>query len=467
MAIDAVQTVDVIALEAQALRERIAGDVVLPQDPNWDEARMAWNLEFDQRPAAVAIPETAADVVEIVRFARSRGLKVAPQSTGHNAGPMKDALADAVLLKTHKMRSVRIDPTLRRACIQAGATWIEVVEPAAKHGLAPLSGSSHDVGVLGYILGGGLSFLSRKHGLAANSVTAIEVVTADGRVVETTPDNEPDLFWALRGGGGNFGVVTQIEIELYPVSGFYAGHLLYPQERAAEVLKAWRELVPSMPDEMTTVGRILNIPPIPEVPEFLQGRSFVAFEAIYLGDEAEGARLIQPMRDLGPEIDMIQPIPLEAISYVHMDPPHPVPGLVDHLFLGDLTEYAIDSLVAAAGPGTGSPLVSIEIRHLEGELGRTSPDSSAFGSVDARFVMMGVGMTPTPELRDAVAGFLPRLVESLAAYDTGRGYFNFTEHAVDGGRLYEPAVYRRLRGVKAQYDPDELFRANHRIPPAH
>ena len=228
-----------LELDLRPLRARMDGDVAGPGDANWDEARLAWNLAVDQRPAAVAMPESAEDVAAVVAFARAEGLRVAPQGTGHNAGALGD-LADTILLKTHRMRGVTIDPDTRTARAEAGVIWIEVVEAAAEHGLAALAGSSPDVGVVGYTLGGGLSWLARKHGIGANQVTAIEVVTASGDLVRTDWANEPDLFWALRGGGGSFAIVTAIEFNLFPISEVYAGILWYPVEEAAEVLKAWR-----------------------------------------------------------------------------------------------------------------------------------------------------------------------------------------------------------------------------------
>ncbi|MFL5885100.1 MAG: FAD-binding oxidoreductase [Thermoleophilaceae bacterium] len=463
---NAIQTIDVIGLEVAGLRHRIAGEVVTPQDANWDEARAAWNLAVDQRPAAVAVPESDHDVVEIVRFARDRGLQVAAQSTGHNAAPMEGALDQTVLVKMHKLRDVHVDPARRIARVGAGTIWIEAVEAAAEHGLATLAGSSPDVGIAGYSLGGGLSWIGRKYGLQANNVTAVEIVTADGELVRADKDNEPDLFWAVRGGGGNFGVVTALEFRLHPIREVYAGMLVFPQERSEEVLKAWRDLLPSLPDEMTTVGRVLNVPPLEEIPEPVRGRSLVVVEAIYLGDEAEGAEMIQPLRDLGPEMDTMATVPAPALSHLHMDPEHPVPGSGDTLLLTDLPDEAIDSMLAAAGPGSGSALLSVEIRQLGGAIARPSADHGALASIDAPFVMFAVGMTPTPEIKAAVETSLARVMDSLAGYDHGRAYLNFVEKPVETGRLFPPTVYRRLRQVKAQYDPRELFRANHPIAPA-
>ena len=270
----------------------------------------------------------------------------------------------------------------------------------------------------------------------------------------------------MRGGGGNFGVVTALEFRLHPIREVYAGMLVFPQERAEEVLKTWRSIVPSLPDEMTTVGRILNVPPLEEIPEPVRGRSLVVVEAIYLGDEADGAKMIQPLRDLGPEMDTMATVPAPALSHLHMDPEHPVPGAADTRLLTDVTDEAIDSVLAAAGPGSGSALLSVEIRHLGGEIARPAPDHGALAAIDAPFVMFAVGMTMTPEMGAAVESSLHRVMDATAAYDAGQAYGNFVEKPVETGRLFPPTVYRRLREVKAAYDPRELFRANHPIPPA-
>ena len=264
----------------------LAGQFVLPGDQDYDQARQAWNLAVDQHPAAVILPESAADVVGAVRYAAERGLRIAAQSTGHNAAPL-GPLADTVLLRTERMRGIRIDPRARTARVEAGVVWLDAVHAAARYGLAALAGSSPDVGVVGYTLGGGLSFLGRKYGLAASQVQAIEVVTADGRLVRADHEHEPDLFWALRGGGGSFGVVTALEFGLFPLTEAYAGVLWYPIERGSEVLHAWSELTRSgLPDQLTTLGRFLRLPPLPEIPAEIRGKSFVIIEAFHVGDPA-------------------------------------------------------------------------------------------------------------------------------------------------------------------------------------
>jgi FAD/FMN-containing dehydrogenase len=450
-------------LHARALRARLQGDLVLPGDESWDEARRAWNLAVDQQPAAVALPETAEDVVAIVDFAREHGLRVAPQGTGHNANPL-GWLDETILVKTERMRGVEVDAESRRARVEAGVLWMEVTAAAAEHGLVGLAGSSPDVGVVGYSLGGGVSWLARKHGLSANSVIAIELVTADGRLVRVDADHEPDLFWALRGGGGNFGIVTSLDIRLYPVTEVYAGWLIWPIERAPEVLAAWREWTDSIPDEVTSVGRILNIPPLPDVPEPLRGRSVVVVEATYIGDETDGAELLAPLRALAPELDTFATIPASELHHLHMDPDKPVPGKGDGMMLEDLTPEAIAAVTAIVGPD--SSLLSVEFRHLGGELARHAPGSGVLGSLDGEYLMFAVGIAMGPEVVERIERDIAQLQRALARWDAGRTYLNFAEHARSGRALFGDDGYARLRRLKTEIDPDNVFHANHQIEPA-
>lgn len=448
-----------------ALRDLVDGQVVLPGEDAWDLARQAWNLAADQRPVAVAYTETAADVAAVVDYARVRGLRVATQATGHFAGSL-DGFEDTILVKTSRMRGLEIDPEARTARAEAGVLWEEVVLSAAEHGLAGLAGSSPDVGVVGYTLGGGVGWLARRHGLAANSVVAVELVTADGRIVRADRDTEPDLFWAVRGGGGSFGIVTAIEFALYPVAEVYAGILFFPFERAAEVLNAWSKWVEDTPDELTSAGRLMQFPPIPDISEPMRGRSFVTVEAAFIGSEEEGAELLRPLRELGPEMDTFAMIPASELRFLHMDPPQPVPNASDGMALAELTPEAVDALVAVAGPGSRSPLISVELRQLGGAVAAKRPEHGAVGHLEAAFALFGVGMAIDPEMEAAVKVHAQTVKDALAPWAAGRGFFNFSDSPLDGQRLYPPATYLRLQDVKAAYDPDERFRASHPIRPA-
>ncbi len=450
--------------EIDHLRHGIAGDVYLPGDEGYDEARQAWNLASDQRPSVLVMAESAVDVVKAVRFARAQGMRVAPQGTGHGSGSV-EALDGAMLIKTSRMRRVDIYPSTRTARAEAGAEWQDVTVPAAEHGLAALAGSSADVGVVGYTLGGGMGWLARRHGLASESVTAVEIVTPDGRLVRADSETEPDLLWAVRGAGGQVGIVTAIEFTLYPVRELYAGVLFFPAERASEVLHAWREWTDTVPDELTSLGRLMNIPPIEQAPEFLRGRSFVVIEAAYLGDEFEGAELIRPLRALGPEIDTFAMIPAPALQQLHMDPDEPMPGAGDGMLLDDLTPAAIEALVAVVGPGTGSPLLSVEVRHCGGAMAGGSGDG-AQARMDAGFMAFGVGLAATPEMEDAVASAVRVLKDTLAPWKASHSYYNLAEMPADASEVLPADAYRRLRQVKAKYDPDEMIITAHPVRPA-
>lgn len=453
-------------LTPSGVASTLHGKVVLPAHNQWDEARRAWNLALDQRPSAVVLPDSAGDVAAAVLFARERGQRIAVQGTGHGASPLA-GLEDSILIKTERMRGVAVDPVRRIARIEAGVVWQEVVEAAAAHGLAALQGSSPDVGVVGYTLGGGLSFMGRKHGLAANHVRAIEVVTAGGVLVRTDREHEPDLFWALRGGGGSFGVVTALELELLPITEIYAGHLWFPLDRAPEVLGAWSELTRgAVPDELTTVGRILNLPPIPEIPEPLRGQSFTVVEAYHLGDPAIADRALAPLRALGPVNDTIASIPMTELSHVHMDPEEPVPGMGDGLTLDALPPAALDELIAVAGAGSRFPLLSVELRHLGGELSRVRPDSGALPSLEANYVTFAVGMVPVPELEAPTRAQIRAVKGALTPWASRQMHMNFADSRRPVETFWSDEAFARLRQVKAAIDPDDVFLANHPIPPA-
>ena len=450
--------------DAAALAARLTGDAYGPGDTGYDEGRAGFVAMLDLQPAIVALPETAADVAAIVDFAREHGLRVAPQGTGHNAYPLAN-LSDVILLKTSRMRGVEIDAERKVARVEAGAWWIDVSAPASELGLAPLAGSSPDVGVVGYTLGGGSSWLVRKHGLGANNVVAIEVVTGDGRLVRTDHVTEPDLFWALRGGGGSFGVVTAIELRLFDLPELYAGVMFFPITRAAEVLKTWREWLRTVPDEATSIGRILNVPPLPEVPDMLRGKSFVTVEMAYVGDQADGEALLQPLRDLGPEIDMFAMMPPVGLSQLHMDPEGQIPmAMSDTLMLSsDLDDAAIDTIVSVMGTEAGSPLVMYELRHVGGAAGRSGADHGALDRLEGEFLAFGVGI-PMEEGMDAlIEGHLGRIRDGLQPYSTGREYLNFNERESDASTFFDASTLARLRSVRDRVDPNRMFRANHPI----
>jgi len=439
-------------------------DLIRPGDDGWDAARMPWNVAFDQQPAMVGLPANADEVAEVVGVAREAGLRVAVQAAGHNAGALAPVGEDTLLLKTGRMTGAEVDAGARRARVNAAAKWFDVTKPASDAGLSPLVGSSAEVGVVGYTLGGGLGWLGRKFGLACNSVVSADLVTAEGQLVRADRDSEPDLFWALRGGGGSFGAVTSLEIEMFEVPQLYCGMLVWPWEHTAEVFHAWREWLPGLPDELAGCARVLQVPPLPDIPEMVRGRNLVAVEVAYLGDEDSGAELIQPLRELKPEIDTFAMVPPDALAYLHLDPEDPVPAISGHRMLNELPAEAVDALVETAGPGSGSPLLSVELRHLGGALAEEPPDAGALASLNAAFAMFAVGMPTDPEVGAAIARQCEVVADAFKPWDLGTRYGNFTEAPVDSAMCFPPETYERLQQVKLSYDPDDVFRSNHPIP---
>ena len=444
------------------LRTAASSDVlVFPTDPGWDDARRAWNLAVDQRPAVVALPETVDDVVDAVDYARTLGLRIAVQGTGH--GAPRTPLDGTMLVNTSRMTGVEVDPRGLTARVAAGTIWADVVEAAVPHGLTALHGSAHDVGVVGYSLGGGIGWLARKHGLSSSSVLSAEVVTADGEVLRADPESNADLFWALRGGGGSFGIVTEVEIALYPVTEAYAGWLVWPMERAAEVLGAWAEWTKDAPEEVTSIGRMLQIPPIPQMPEPFRGRQLVVVEAAFLGDEQAGSELLRPLRDLGPELDTFATVPAAALTQLHQDPPGPVPGRGEGWMLDGFDAAAAGAIVDAASMDGTAPLLSVEVRHLEGALGRPDPNGGVLSHFEAPYVVYSVAMAPSPASVPAIDERIAEIRGAAGPWLSRSTYFNFAESKTDASTLYPGGNYERLVEIRAEVDPDGVFRAKHSI----
>lgn len=435
--------------------------LVFPGQPGWDEARRAWNLSVDQRPAAVALPQTVDDVVAAVDHARAAGLRVAVQGTGHGAG--STPLDGALLINTARMIGVEVDADARVARVAAGTVWRDVVDAAVDHGLTALHGSSGDVGVVGYSLGGGIGWLSRKHGLSSSSVLAAEVVTAEGEVVRADSDTNPGLFWALRGGGGSFGVVTEITIALYPVAEAFAGWLVWPADRGVEVLARWAEWTREAPEEVTSIGRLLQMPPIPEIPEPLRGRRLVIVEAAFMGDEGAGRKLLRPLLELEPELDTFATVPARDLMEVHRDPPGPAPGRGEGWMLDAFDESVARAVTGAAAMDGTSPLLSVEIRHLEGALGQPDPSGGALSHLDAQYAIYSLGIVTGPEAVGAIDERLGALRSATEPWLSRRRYFNFAERDVDPVSFYANGDYGRLTAIREEVDPHGLLQAKHTI----
>lgn len=447
--------------DLDGLRGALEGDALVSGDSAWDAGRQAWNLIAEQDPALIVHAESAADVAATMTFARDHDLRVAPQSTGHGAAPMPD-LGGAILLRTSRMASVSIDPGAQVATIGAGAKWADVLGPAAEHGLAALHGSSGTVGVAGYTLSGGLGWLARSRGFACNSVRGMEAVTADGEIRRVDADTDPDLFWALRGGGGTHAVVTSFDHGLVEMREAFAGSLMWPIERAREISQAWREWVAGAPDELSATQKLVRFPPFPQVPDPLRGRALVAITFVYAGDAAEGEDLLAPIRALGePYLEHVDTVPAPALGSLAGDPEDPVPGGGAGYLLETLDEDAIDAYVEIAGPDTDVPLIHLELRRLGGALDRSDPAHGALDIAGADYLLYGVGAVMSPEVGEAIKALFSRIEERMAPWTADHALLAFAEQRPDLSSCFPAATAERLERLKSERDPDGLILANH------
>ncbi|WP_353816349.1 FAD-binding oxidoreductase [Agromyces sp. SYSU T00266] len=436
--------------------------VLAPGDDGWDEARATFNLLDDQRPELIALPRDAAEVVEAVAIARRAGLRLAAQGTGHGASS-RDTLAGAMLVNTSRMIDVEIDHAALRVRVGAAAKWEHVAPLLSERGLAGLHGSSLDVGIAGYSMGGGIGWLTRRHGLQANAVRAIELVTADGEVVRADAVHHADLFWALRGGGGNFGVVTAIEFDVVSVRELTAGALYFPVDRTAEVLRTWTRLLPTFPEELTTWVTVIHFPPTPDIPEVVRGGSFAIVMAAHLGRESEARRLLGPIEALGPAMDTLGAQAPIALGTLAMDPESPLPYRSTTALVDALPDDTVEALAELAG--TGGPLAMLQIRHIGGAFGRRPAGAGARATLPGEILVFGLGVPMDAESGAAVARGLAAVDDLLAPLLVGE-YPNFVEHPVDASRFFDDATWARLRAVKATWDPADRVRGNHHVPPA-
>lgn len=451
-------------LDVTRLRTELAGRLVLPGEPGWDEVRQPWQLAVDQRPDAVVIAASPNDVVATVNAARAAGLRVAAQGTGHGAGIL-GPLEGTVLLRTSGLTDITVDAEAGTARVGAGVVWGDLTAAVAPHGLAGLAGTAADVGVVGYTLGGGLSWLARAYGVAANHIVSADVVTADGVLRHIDVTSEPELFWAIRGGGGSFAVVTALEIGLVRVPDLHGGILFFPLERASEVLHAWREWTATVPDEITSIGRLLRFPPVPEIPEPVRGQSFAVVEIVSLLDQVATDEVLAPLRKLDPLMDTVRPTSAVELAAIHMDPPAPAPAAGDGFLLTDLPADALEAFLSVAGPEADFPLVGTEIRHLGGAL---APDPAKGGAVTgfaAGYALFSASLTPDEASFVAANVRLDRLRDALRDWAAPTSYLNFAERP-GNGPFADAATFDRLLQVKAQYDPADLVRGNHPVAPA-
>lgn len=452
----------------RALKAKLQGPVILPEDPRYDQARSIWNAMIDKHPGAIAQCTGAADVRHAVQVAIRHRLLLSVRSGGHNIAG--NALCDGGLtLDLSGMKSVRIDPETRRAQVEAGATLGDLDRAAQAFGLATPVGINSTTGVAGLTLGGGFGWLTRKHGLTIDSLRAAEVVTADGEGLRASAEEAADLFWAIRGGGGNFGVVTRFEFELHPVGPeVLCGLIVYPFAQARSALAGYRDYVEGIPNDLSVWCVLRKAPPLPFLPEAVHGREVLIFACLYNGDMEEGRRLIEPLRHLGDACGEH----LDSTPYVAWQQafdPLLAPGSRNywksHNFAG-LSDGAIDTVIEYAGR-LPSPQCEVFIALLGGEASRVAADATAYAHRDARFVMNVHGRWDEPGQDADCVSWSRDFFEAAKPYATGGVYVNFmTSEETDRIGAAYGSNYERLAQVKRKYDPDNLFRLNQNIKPA-
>ncbi|WP_069165562.1 FAD-binding oxidoreductase [Nocardia altamirensis] len=439
------------------------GPAFRPGDAGYDEEIAGFQTAYTHRPALVVGAAHAEDVRAAVEYAARHRLPVAVQATGHGLSVAADG---GVLISTRRMTALDIDPDTRIARIGAGVRAGALVAAAAAHGLAPLNGSSPSVGVVGYLLGGGFGLLAREFGYAAEYVRAIELVTADGRVRKLVPGDE--LFGAVLGSGGNFGVVTAIELELLPVTTVYGGQLVFDTPLVESVLEAWRGWAATVSDELTSTVVTLTYPDIPQLPASLRGRYVASIRIAYNGSAEEGERLVAPLRAVGDRIkDDLRAMPYAESHTIHSDPDHPHAYAATNAMLSELTPTALSALLSASGPGSGADAV-VDIRHLGGALSRPSGTGVAVDHREAGFVVRVI--TGPADVAAAPAAHAD-IRAALAPWTIGHS-LNFLYGAgadADDTQTragYAEDTYARLAALKGKYDPHNMFRFNRNITPA-
>jgi hypothetical protein len=446
------------------LAEQVRGPVLTPGADGYDDEIAAYQTAAKREPQVVVGATGADDVRGAVAFAAARDLPVAVQGTGHAVIPMDGGL----LITTRRMDGVSIDAQARTARIEAGTRWARVIELASPYGLAPLSGSAPHVCATSYLLGGGLGLMGRRFGYAADHVRSVNLVTADGALRHVTAEDEPDLFWGVRGGQGNFGVATDVEVELVPVEKIYGGGLFFDAAQAEDVLDTWREWTSTVPEEMTSSLAIVPFPDVPALPPPLRGKHLVHIRIAYTGDAATGEKLVEPLRAIGPRVlEGLREMPYSESGSISNDPTDPAPYYATNAMLGGLDEHAVGDLLEVAGPGRSTVPLIVEIRQLGGALARQPEVPNAVGHRDAAFVVGTLTILRAAD-PDAARAAHDQLGKVLAPWTVGR-CLNFTYGVTTPDEVascYDPDDYRRLTELKARFDPANMFRLNHNIPPA-
>lgn len=443
------------------LSQLVRGRVIDAHGDNWQQECRGWNVAVAVEPRAVVYVSDAADIQAVVRFAAQRGIAVTPQPSGHG---VSRELNGTIVVRTGALQEITIDTDRRIARVGAGVKWQQLNEALTGTGLTGLPGSTGDVSVVGYCSGGGLSWFGRKYGLAANRLRAIDLIDAHGDLIRVTCGSDPDLWWALRGGGGDFGIISAMEIDLLPLDLLYGGRLLWGGEHTSAVLHGFAELTRDVPEELTTWAWMLNLPDLPFVPEPLRGRRVVALDITYLGEGAEADDLLAPVLQKLPTplLDTRGPKPLSELAAIAAEPVVPTPIAEHTAMLSRFDHDVVNQLMDGLDLDRPSLLTFVHFRHLGGALQRPEPDGGAAGIVPQPYVLFAGAVTPAPDLAVAAEAELDGLLGALANVNTGIAMINMGPLA-DGN--YSDQTLARLRDIKQRVDPNGVIRSCRPVTP--
>jgi FAD/FMN-containing dehydrogenase len=440
-----------------ALAQRLTGPLLRPDDADYATEIAPFNMAITHSPDLVVGAESDADVTEAVRFAREHGLGVTAQATGHT----ESAITSGLLVSTRRLDRVEVDAGAGTATIGAGVRWESVITAAAEHGLAPISGSSTGVGVVGYLLGGGIGPLTRSHGFSSDYLLEAEVVTGTGEIVRASAAGHPDLLWALRGGKAGLGIVTEVRIRLIELASLYAGSMMFAEEDIDAALRAWVEWTADADERVTTSVAIIRFPPLDVVPEPLRGRRLLSLRFAVAGSAEEGEHLAAPLRSAAPVyLDDLGVMPTTEMARIHNDPTDPSPDWVDGLLLDRIDQNLATAFLQRFGAGTDAPFVSAEIRHYGGKATRSDAEGgSAVGGRDADFTLAVVAADPSL-FESATPAAFAELTEAVAPWTSSEMNVNFMgkpDTAERYASAWRAEIRARLDAVRALYDPDGVF----------
>ena len=454
----------------EQLRKKVTGQILSPKDTGYEEARKVWNGIIDKHPSVIARCANEDDVANSLEFARANNLEIAVRGGGHNVAGFSTC-DEGIVIDLSPMKKIEIDKNAGTARAQSGLTWAEFDKATQEAGLATTGGLISTTGIAGFTLGGGFGWLVRKYGMTIDNLLSVDMILANGKRVSASPSENSDLFWGVRGGGGNFGIITSFNYKLHPVGPeVYGGVLFYPISKAKGLLKFYNKWVQSIPDELSTTVAFITAPPEPFVPKDLVGTQMVIVAACYVGEKENGEKIMKPLREFAPAIDVVGPIPYVALQgMLDASAPKGIHSYWRTHYLNDLSDNAIETIVDNVTKLKNlSPFSALHIHHWEGAIKRVKPEETAFSHRDARFVTNIVGLWTAEDDADKHINWVKSFSDDVKQFSTGNLYLNFIADTGEDKVMaaYGKDKYKKLVELKNKYDPENLFHLNQNIKPS-